>query len=86
MRRELAIKVDYLDATGRRLKQQRSSQRCRAPWAIDEDEQLEHAAVALTRASTAGRRDYRGNVYLSARGGFGQYLRRRPRLPGFTGR
>ena len=52
LRRELAIKVDYLDAeTGRSSSQQRSSQRLVEPWAIDEDEQL----VARARRSTRGR-------------------------------
>ena len=75
MRRELALKVDYLDTSYQERIQQQSSQRLIAPWAIDENEVMEHAAILYPR-SRHGRQDYRGNVYLSARGGFGQYLRR----------
>ena len=57
MRRELAIKVDYLDEHGTRsrLQQQSSSSGSIAPWAIDEDERLEtrHGAVPAFRASRA---------------------------------
>jgi ATP-dependent helicase YprA (DUF1998 family)/very-short-patch-repair endonuclease len=75
MRRELAIKVDYLDSLYQESLQQQSNQRLVAPWALDENEAREHAYVLYPRAQ--GRDDYGGNVYLSARGGFGQYLRRR---------
>src|SRR6266487_442942 len=75
MRRELAIKVDYLDQLYQENLQQQSSQRLVAPWALDENESKEYATVLFPRPR--GRDDYGGNVFLSARGGFGQYLRRR---------
>lgn len=75
MRRELAIKVDYLNELCQDQIQQQSSQKLIAPWAIDENERMEHASILLPRSR--GKDDYRGYVYLSARGGFGQYLRRR---------
>ena len=74
MRRELAIKVDYLDRLMLERIRQQSNQRLIAPWAIDEGEQLEYAARLFPRASRP--HDYGGDLYLSARGGFGQYLRR----------
>jgi ATP-dependent helicase YprA (DUF1998 family)/very-short-patch-repair endonuclease len=74
MRRELAIKVDYLDPFYQDRLRQRSNQRLRLPWAIDENERMEHASTLYPRPGT--RDDYRGHVYLSARGGFGQYLGR----------
>jgi ATP-dependent helicase YprA (DUF1998 family) len=74
MRRELAIKVDYLSDLFQDQIQQQSSQKLIAPWAIDENERMEHASILLPRSR--GKDDYRGYVYLSARGGFGQYLRR----------
>src|SRR5690606_34446739 len=46
MRRELAIKVDYLDRLWLERLQQQSSQRLIAPWALDENETLEYARVA----------------------------------------
>lgn len=74
MRRELAIKVDYLDPEYQERMLQQSSQRLIEPWGIDENERLEHASVLLPRGQREG--DYRGYTYLSPRGGFGQYLRR----------
>jgi ATP-dependent helicase YprA (DUF1998 family)/very-short-patch-repair endonuclease len=75
MRRELAIKVDYLDAGFQERIQQLSSQRLIPPWAIDEDEKMEYASVLVPRSSQGD--DGRGNfTYVSGRGGFGIYLRR----------
>ncbi|PJF39229.1 MAG: DEAD/DEAH box helicase, partial [Phototrophicales bacterium] len=75
MRRELAIKVDYLDSKYQERIQQLSSQRLIDPWAIDEDERMEYASVLIPRSSAGeyGRGNY---TYVSARGGFGIYLRR----------
>jgi len=75
MRRELAIKVDYLDQLFQETIQQQSSQRLIAPWALDENESKEYAAILFPRKHE--RDDYGGNVYLSSRGGFGQFLRRK---------
>src|SRR5690606_13516121 len=75
MRRELAIKVDYLDSGYQERVQQLSSQRLVDPWAIDEDERMEYASILIPRSSAG--EDGRGNyTYVSARGGFGIYLRR----------
>ncbi len=76
LRRGLAIRVDYLDKE--RLEQigQNSRQRLVTPWVLEEDEQ-EFAAIAFARPRRPG--DFRGAVYVSARGGFGQHLRRRLR-------
>jgi len=76
MRRELAIKVDYLEPQAQERLQQQSGQWLKAPWALDENEKLERAAMLFPRSSTSNGDDYGGNVYLSALGGFGQYLRR----------
>jgi len=82
MRRELAIKVDYLNPQYQENLLQQSSQRLIEPWAIDENESLdmEHAAILFPRPAQ-GRDDYGGNVYLTARGGFGQYLGRSSTFP-----
>lgn len=80
MRRELAIKVDYLtDATQEQIKLQ-SSAKLIPPWAIDEGERLETASILYPRPRQ--RNDWRGNVYLSSRSGFAQFLRRTGTLPG----
>lgn len=75
MRRELTIKVDYLNPIHQDSLKQLSSQRLKSPWAIDEQEKIEHAGILFPR-SRHGDDEYGGNVYLSARGGYGQYLRR----------
>ncbi|MCG3193079.1 MAG: hypothetical protein DIJKHBIC_02328 [Thermoanaerobaculia bacterium] len=78
MRRELAIKVDFLTPTFQESIRQQSSQRLRSPFALDENEtdrmetssimkpckRPEHVESELVR-------------YLTGRGGFGQYLRRK---------
>ena len=82
LRRALAIKVDYLDATYQETVQQVSSQRLREPWAIDESERMESSAIAFPRSIE--RRDYQGNVFISGRSGFGLYLRRLGTFPSYT--
>ena len=82
MRRELAIKVDYLNAAHQETLKQQSSQRLRAPWSIDENEKLECATILFPRSRQSQVYDDSiGSVFLSARGGYGQYLRRRTNFP-----
>lgn len=87
MRRELAIKVDYLNPTYQESLLQQSSQRLIEPWAIDENESLKmvHAAIVFPRAPQ-GRDDYGGNISLTPRSGFGQYLGRSSTFPETPGR
>lgn len=82
MRRELAIKVDYLDVRYQERIQQRSSQRLKDPWALDENETLNYATVLFPRSFKQGE-DFRGNVFLSSRSGYGQYLRRNSTFENF---
>ena len=86
LRRELAIKVNALTPLYQEKIQQLSSQYLIDPWAIDDNEAaaMEHAATVFPRS--AGPRDYGGNVYLSARGGFGDYLRRAFTAAGYAAR
>src|SRR5690606_7645090 len=84
MRRELAVQVDYLDATKQETIQQQSSQRLIAPWALDENEILEHSATLYPRASRQG--DSGGDVFVTARSGFGLYLRRTGTFPDYHDR
>ncbi|HEY9076218.1 MAG TPA: DEAD/DEAH box helicase [Anaerolineaceae bacterium] len=88
MRRELAIKVSYLDATTQESLRQLSNQHLIAPWAIDENETLEHAPILFPRSKIDNKKeeDYGGNVYLSPRGGFAQFLRRPSTFPDYHGR
>ena len=75
MRRELAIKVNYLDPVYQEQIRQQSNQRIIAPWAIDDNEKLEFATT-LYPTKRDRHEGYRGYVYLSTKSGFGQYLRR----------
>ncbi|MEI7845696.1 MAG: DEAD/DEAH box helicase [Chloroflexota bacterium] len=88
MRRELAVKVDYLSPSYQDTSiKQLSSQHLREPWKIDESEKLEHAIILFPRkkGQTKGE-DYLGNVFLSGHGGYGQFLRRRRNFPEFSGK
>jgi ATP-dependent helicase YprA (DUF1998 family)/very-short-patch-repair endonuclease len=84
MRRELAIKVNYLDPRYQERIKQQSGQKLIDPWAIDEDETMEHAGAVLPRSRS--RYEPRENVFLSSRGGFGQYLRRTNTFPDYIQR
>ncbi|MBW2032151.1 MAG: DEAD/DEAH box helicase [Deltaproteobacteria bacterium] len=79
MRRELAIKVDYLESQFQERIQQQSNQRLIPPWSIDEKEAIVGAAVCYPRPKRRG--DYGGDFFLSPRSLFGQYLRRRSTIP-----
>jgi ATP-dependent helicase YprA (DUF1998 family)/very-short-patch-repair endonuclease len=74
LRRDLAIKVDYLDPLYQERLRQRSSQYLAPPWAIDEDERLVTASVAYP--CSRRKEDYGGHLFVSPRSLFGQYLRR----------
>lgn len=81
LRRELAIKVDYLDRDWLERLAQRSGQRMQGVWALDEMARPEYAGVVLPRGRKE--RDFGGWTYLSARSGFGQYLRRHSTFTGW---
>jgi ATP-dependent helicase YprA (DUF1998 family)/very-short-patch-repair endonuclease len=82
LRRELAIKVPYLDSTFQESIRQQSNQHLVPPWAIDEDDtHLDQATFAFPRPRRGDGNDYEGHVYLSARGGFGGYLKRKSSFP-----
>ncbi len=83
MRRELAVKVDFLDASYQERIQQQSGQWLTGTWSLDEDEKLEVATVLLPRPRRKG--DYGGHTYLSARGGFGLLLGRPTTFPHLDG-
>ena len=74
MRRELAIKVSFLNSDFQEQIKQQSSTLLIEPWAIEDQEVLEKATVLYPRSR--GNQDNIGYVFLSERSGFGQYLRR----------
>jgi ATP-dependent helicase YprA (DUF1998 family)/very-short-patch-repair endonuclease len=79
MRRELAVKVDYLTQPYQEGLLQRSRQRLQPPWGLDENEQVRdmvHSSVLYPRARRQN--DYGGDIFLSSQSGYGLYLRRSP--------
>lgn len=77
MRRELAIKVDYLNPSYQESIRQLSSQRLRAPWSLDESERRMETASILFPSTKPKDDDFPGGrAYLSGHSGYGQYLRR----------
>lgn len=74
MRRELAIKVDYLDPTRQYDIKQQSSQHLISPWNIDEDEKMLYAARLFPRSRA--KEDEWGERYLSGLSSYGRYMRR----------
>ena len=85
LRRELAIKVDYLRSDYQDQLRQRSNQRLKGPWSIDEDEQMDRATLAYPRQRAQDDDAYRSSLtFVGPRSGFGQYLKREANrlLPG----
>jgi len=80
LRRELAIKVDYLDELKQEQIVQASNQWLTGNWALDDNEKLTHAYVCFPRGRSKNN-DTRDAVYVSGRGGFGQYVGRRSTFP-----
>ena len=73
IRREVAVRVDVMEADEQDRIRSRSDQRLRGGWAT-EDDRLRVAPVVVPRGRT--RADARDTVFVSARGGYGQFLRR----------
>src|SRR5919202_4056690 len=70
LRRELAIKVHYLDPQQQERLLQNSFQYLREPWALEDDEMKQAPVVRV------GPRTHRGEIGISATSGLGHYLRR----------
>ncbi len=86
MRRELAIKVDYLRRDYQEQIVQRSNQRLVTPWGIDENEarNLEYATILFPRTRPRNRKGQGNNIFLSEYSGFAQYLTRYNTFPNYT--
>jgi hypothetical protein len=84
LRRELAIRVDYLDRQEQESILQLSRQHLTGSWSLEDEERLEQSAILLPRSQRENERAGRF-VYLSARGGFGLFLKRQGTFPGYGG-
>jgi len=82
MRRELAVKVDYLNYEYQERLKLESSQQLIAPWSIDENERPFSARTMRIGSRQPG--DSENDLYLSPRGGFGQFLRRGSTFSNYT--
>ena len=75
MRRELAIRVSFLDPVDQESMRQLSRQRLARPWALDDLEQLERGRIVFPRSRGSSQEE--GHfVFLSPRGGYGLFLKR----------
>jgi ATP-dependent helicase YprA (DUF1998 family)/very-short-patch-repair endonuclease len=85
LRRELAIRVNFLDPIEQESIRQLSGQYLVPPWSLDELEQLERSRIAFPRSAgkSRGPKDY--FVYISPRGGLGFFLKRPDTFAGFEG-
>jgi ATP-dependent helicase YprA (DUF1998 family) len=79
LRRELCLQVDYLDANFQERLRQQSTQSLNEPWALDENEQLDYARIAVPRSERPG--DFGGMRYVSGRGGLARFIRRSSTFP-----
>ncbi|HOT74392.1 MAG TPA: helicase-related protein [Candidatus Wallbacteria bacterium] len=83
LRRQLAIKVDYLDRAYQSKIKMQSSQQLIDPWSIDIAEDLECSCLAFPRPTT-GSYDDKEHLFISARGSFGQHIRRPESFPEYS--
>jgi len=73
MRKELAIRFDYLNPQYQDSLKQRSNQHLAAPWALDEEEKLEGARVVYPRPRKPHEKSF-GAVFVSGRSAYGRFL------------
>ncbi|MFN8176413.1 MAG: DEAD/DEAH box helicase [bacterium] len=85
MRRELAIRVEFLDPVQVEGIQQASSQYLVEPWGLPENEPPRKSQTVFPRSRRKYEKEGEGAVYLSARGGFGLFLKRPGILPPHEG-
>lgn len=81
MRRELAIRVSFLDPVEQESIRQLSSQYLITPWSLDEHETMERSRIVFPSSRGAERETNFHFVYVSPLGGFGLYLKRPGTLP-----
>jgi superfamily II DNA/RNA helicase len=79
MRRELAIKVDYLERNYQEKICQQSTQKLCDPWVIEDIITMAYASLVYPRSKRP--EEKKDSVYLSPRSGFGQYISRSSTFP-----
>jgi ATP-dependent helicase YprA (DUF1998 family)/very-short-patch-repair endonuclease len=84
LRRSLAVKEDSLNLNYQERISSQSRQRLCEPWVIEDEREMVQSGVAWPRSKME--RERREDVCISARGSFGQFLRRPDVLPTFDDR
>lgn len=74
LRRNLIIREESLDKQGHERICERSRQRLKDPWSLDDPDELITAGIAWPRSG--GGNGLPGHLYLSSRSSFGQFLKR----------
>jgi len=87
IRRDLCTEVDYLESDTQDRIKRNSFNELRDPWAFDPVEKLDQRKIAFpcSEREVRGERETRGEreaVFISALGGFGQFLRSTNTFPG----
>ncbi len=85
MRRELCISSSFLERNRLDRIKRSSQQHLNAQWAIDDNEKPTWASVLFPRSGSKGRGE-KSYTFVTARGGFGKYLRRSEVLPDYAER
>ncbi|MCK6505650.1 DEAD/DEAH box helicase [Myxococcota bacterium] len=81
LRRELALRTPALDAMEQEAIVLLSHQHLNASWALDESEGFERSRTAWPRGRQPSDRAWDRGVFVSSRGGYGQFLRRSTTFP-----
>src|SRR5207244_2995005 len=86
IRRDLCIEVNYLEPDDQERIKRNSANQLRDPWALDDDEKLDERKTAFpcSKSDLDDERELNA-TFVSALGGFGQFLRARSTFPNQTG-
>jgi very-short-patch-repair endonuclease len=77
LRRELCVRVSYLDPVEQERIAALSNQHLIPPWAVNTDDRLDRSTTVYARSRSDGAEPDFHQLFLSPRGGFGLYLKRR---------
>ena len=84
LRRELAIKTDYLDEERIPMMARRSRAKLSGDWVIEDEYSLEKAKVAYPRSRNRSR--IKNGLFISPRGNFARYLKLKNTFPDYQDR
>ncbi|MCC7542078.1 MAG: DEAD/DEAH box helicase [Deltaproteobacteria bacterium] len=85
MRRELAIRVDYLSAAHQETIEQQSRQYLVPPWSLDDMSSMERSTIVVPGSRSRDADPTDRLLFLSPRGGYGAFLRRHATFASWAG-